>query len=74
MKYALLLMAVTTLGVGACASANDSNKPLPAHEIVSGAGRIHGGGMRMDVSVGHAFSQRPLKANKIVVKQGVVTP
>ena len=72
MKSALLV--VVALAAGACASANDSNKPQPAHEVVSGAGRIHGGGMRMDVSIGHAFSQRPVKANKIVVKQGVVTP
>jgi opacity protein-like surface antigen len=73
MKLALLLVVVVPM-LGACASANDSNKPLPAHEVVSGAGRIHGGGMRMDVSVGHPFSQRSLKGNKIVVKQGVVTP
>ena len=73
MKSALLVVMVAST-LGACASANDSNKPQPAHEVVSGAGRIHGGGMRMDVSIGHSFSQRSVKANKIVVKQGVVTP
>ena len=72
MRTALLL--VVALGLGACATAKDDTPSRPAHEVVSGAGRIHGGGMRMDVSIGHPFAQRPVKANKQVVKQGVVTP
>ena len=74
MKSALWVVMAIAPMLGACASANDSNKPQPAHEVVSGAGRIHGGGLRMDVSVGHSFSQRSFKANDVVVKQGVVTP
>jgi hypothetical protein len=69
-----VLLGVVLLGVAACASANDTTKPRPAHEVVSGAGRIRGGGMRMDVSIGHSLVQRPVKGNKQVVKQGVVTP
>jgi hypothetical protein len=65
---------VVALAIAACASAKDDSPSRPAHEVVSGAGRVHGGGLRMDVSIGHAFSQRPVKANKQVIKQGVVTP
>lgn len=71
MRTALLVVA---LALSACASAKDETPSRPAHEVVSGAGRIRGGGLRMDVSIGHPFVQRPVKANKQVVKQGVVTP
>jgi hypothetical protein len=48
--------------VGACASAHDGeSKPVPAHDVVSGAGRIRGGGFRMDVEIGHIT--RPTKTS-----------
>lgn len=59
-----ILVVVATLLVG-CASAKSDDggdQPRASHEVVSGAGRIRGGGMRMDVSVGHTFAQRPVKA------------
>jgi hypothetical protein len=70
-----VLGIVVVLAIGACASADETTtKPRRAHEVVSGAGRIRGGGMRMDVSIGHSLVQRPVKGNNQVVKQGVVTP
>ena len=74
MMRALGIVLVATLAIGACASADETTKARPAHEVVSGAGRIRGGGMRMDVSIGHSLVQRPVKGNKQVIKQGVVTP
>jgi hypothetical protein len=59
----------------ACASGSEDKKPArPAHEIVTGAGRIRGGGIRMDVTIGNAFVQRPARGGNNVVKQGTVTP
>jgi hypothetical protein len=59
-----------------CASAN-GDQPLSGarHEIVSGAGRIKGGGMHMDVAVGHVFAQAPVKGTSAKVKSAsVVAP
>jgi hypothetical protein len=70
MKAAL----VGLLLLSACASAKEDRAQRPAHEVVTGAGRIRGGGIRMDVTIGHAFGQRPTKAAGTKVKQGVVTP
>jgi hypothetical protein len=59
----------------ACASAKDDAKPArPAKEIVSGAGQIRGGGIRMDVTIGAPFSQKPAKGGKQAIQQGTVTP
>lgn len=69
------LAMVVVILLGACASAKEDSAPAkPAHEVVSGAGRIRGGGVRMDVSIGHAFAQKPMKASGAVLKQGTVTP
>jgi hypothetical protein len=58
----------------ACASAKDESAPArPAQEIVTGAGRIRGGGIRMDVTVGAAFAQKPARAGNATLKQGTVT-
>lgn len=71
MKLALVVVVL----LGACASAKEDSAPArPAHEVVSGAGRIRGGGVRMDVTVGHAFAQKPVKAAGTKLKQGTVTP
>ena len=68
-------LVVGVLLLTACASAKD-DKPAarPAKEIVTGAGRIRGGGVRMDVTVGAAFAQKPAVGANIAVKQGTVTP
>ncbi|HEY5948199.1 MAG TPA: hypothetical protein VIV40_22035 [Kofleriaceae bacterium] len=59
----------------ACASAKDDKQPArPAKEIVSGAGRIRGGGVRMDVTVGAAFAQKPAVAPGTALEQGTVKP
>lgn len=48
----------------ACASANgDGSSAPPSHGVVSGAGRIRGGGFHMDVAVGHAFAQQPVTSS-----------
>jgi hypothetical protein len=62
----LLLVVIACAGCASATKADDV--PRASHEVVSGAGSVRGGGMRMDVSVGHAFSQRPIKATGVVVK------
>jgi hypothetical protein len=66
------LLVAAVIAVTACASAKqgDGNgaPARAAHEVVSGAGRVTGGGMRMDVAVGHTFSQHPAKGTGVVVK------
>jgi hypothetical protein len=54
-----LFMAVV-LTCAACASAKNDSSSRAGHEVVSGAGRIRGGGMRMDVAVGHGMAQAPI--------------
>jgi hypothetical protein len=67
-----LLVAVVIACAASCASAKQgdgNDKPVrAAHEVVSGAGRVTGGGMRMDVAVGHTFAQHPSKGTGAVVK------
>ncbi len=59
-------MVLTCAG---CATATKSDDlPRASHEVVSGAGSVKGGGMRMDVSIGHAFAQRPTKTTGLVMK------
>jgi hypothetical protein len=54
--------------LGACASAKESEAPAkPAQEIVPGAARLRGGGIRMDVEVGRQFAQR-LKGGTVTAK------
>jgi hypothetical protein len=68
-------LVVGALLLCACASAKDDKPPArPAKEIVTGAGRIRGGGVRMDVTVGAALGQKPARGAGIAVKQGTVTP
>ena len=67
-------LVVGTILLCACASGREDKKPRPAHEIVTGAGRIRGGGVRMDVTVGNAFAQTPARGGTNVIKQGTVTP
>jgi hypothetical protein len=42
-----------------CASA-EYNPPHKGQEVVSGGGQLRGGGLRMDVQIGHAFAQAPV--------------
>jgi hypothetical protein len=55
---------VRFLGVAAlvcgCASAK-GDSPRATRETISGAGRIHGGGVRMDVAIGHSIARTPTK-------------
>ena len=68
-------LVVGALLLCACASADDEKAPArPAQEIVTGAGRLRGGGIRMDVTVGNAFAQKPARGGATLVKQGTVTP
>jgi hypothetical protein len=68
-------LVVGTILLCACASGREDKQPArPAHEIVTGAGRIRGGGVRMDVTVGNAFAQTPARRGNTVIKQGTVTP
>jgi len=62
MSAPMKLFMVVVLACAACASAKDDGSPRAGHEVVSGAGRIHGGGMHMDVAVGHAMSQQTVKS------------
>jgi len=56
----LKLLVVVTL-VSACASAKEPEAPAKAaQEVVPGAARLRGGGVRMDVEVGRTFTQRPI--------------
>ncbi len=57
-------LLVVIVCASACASAKKAeDAPRASHEIVSGAGRVHGGGLRMDVAVGHSFAQHPVKGS-----------
>ena len=58
------LFLVVVLTCAGCASAtDDATPPRAGHEVVSGGGRIRGGGMRMDVAVGHTRSQQAIKSS-----------
>ena len=67
MKILLVVMACA-----GCASAKkgpgDDDSPRASHEVVSGGGRIKGGTMRMDVSIGHVFAQRTATGSGASVK------
>lgn len=63
-KLALLVVALA-----ACASARETDAPAkPAQEIVPGAARLRGGGVRMDVEVGRTFTQRPIGNAKVTAR------
>lgn len=63
---ALLAFALTLAG---CASAKETEAPAkPAQEVVPGAARLRGGGVRMDVEVGRTFTQRPIQGGTITAK------
>ena len=59
--------------LASCASAeNDQGPATPAKETAVGAGRIRGGGMRMDVQVGRSQVAKPGKAGAVVVTPNTV--
>ena len=61
------LLVVVTLG--ACASAGDPEpQAKPAQEVVPGAARLRGGGVRMDVEVGRTFTQRPITNGTVTAR------
>ena len=60
---------VVVLLVGACASAKETEAPAtPAQEVVPGAARLRGGGVRMDVEVGRTLTQRPIKTGTVTAR------
>lgn len=69
------ILIVGTL-LASCASAeNDKGPATPGKETSVAAGRIRGGGMRMDVQVGRTQIAKPGKAGAIkVTPNAVVTP
>ena len=46
--------------------------PKAGREIVSGAARIGGGGLQVDVQIGHAFSQEQMSGGSFVVEGAAV--
>lgn len=59
-------LVVMVILFGACASAKETEAPpKPAQELVPGAARLRGGGVRMDVEVGRTFTQRPIKGGNV---------
>jgi hypothetical protein len=65
MRTKLLLL----VALAACASAKETEAPAkPAQEVVPGAARLRGGGVRMDVEVGRTFTQRPIKGGNVIAK------
>ena len=68
-------LLVGLLIVVGCASAekdDKASKPTPAREVVSGGASIRGGGIRMDVQVGRAFVQKPMRNGATTAKPGAV--
>ena len=62
-------LIVLVLLAGACASAKESEAPAkPAQEVVPGAARLRGGGVRMDVEVGRTFTQRPITNGTVTAR------
>lgn len=57
----ILVVVAALVGCASAKHDDGGDQPRASHEVVSGAGRIRGGGMRMDVSIGHTFAQRPVK-------------
>ncbi|MBS1123272.1 MAG: hypothetical protein H6Q90_5500 [Deltaproteobacteria bacterium] len=70
-----VVMVVASLATS-CASASKTDESVkPAREIVTGGARIRGGGVRMDVQVGRAFSQPSIRNTGVVARPAaVVTP
>ena len=61
--------------IAGCASAKSDSQPTQVREVVSGAARVRGGGVRMDVTVGQAFRQPTTKGNGVTARPAsVVTP
>jgi hypothetical protein len=51
----------------------DMTPPAPARnaaEVVAGAGRVAGGGLTLDVQVGHAVGQAPVRGSGGVTLEG----
>ena len=70
-------VALAAAALAGCASAasEDKKRERPAREVISGGARIRGGGVRMDVTVGHAIGLGRAKAGTTAVTPvGVVTP
>ena len=54
-----------------CASAK-TERARPANEVVSGGARVRGGGITMDVQVGHAVGRTPTHGGGTTLKPGAV--
>jgi hypothetical protein len=71
----LCLLCLPAAGLAACGDNIKPEQARPAREIVSGGARLRGGGVRMDVQVGRAFTQPPVRGNGTTAKPAaVVTP
>lgn len=61
--------------LASCASAENDQPATPAKETAVAAGRIRGGGMRMDVQVGRSQIAKPGKAGALkLTPNAVVVP
>ena len=62
--------------IAGCASATSDAPPTrPAHEVVSGGARLHGGKFRMDAQVGQGMPARSAKSSTNVrLQNAVVVP
>lgn len=69
------LLFLLLAGPAGCGDNIHPEAARPAREIVSGGARLRGGGVRMDVQVGRALVQRPVRANGTAARPAaVVTP
>ena len=75
MKGIVRILIVGSL-LASCASAENEQGPAtPGKEMSVAAGRIRGGGMRMDVQVGRTQIAKPGKAGAVkVTPNAVVVP
>ena len=58
--------------LASCASAENENPATPTKETAVAAGRVRGGGMRMDLQVGRSQVAKPGKAGTIKVTPNTV--
>jgi hypothetical protein len=75
MRAVILCLCLLAPGLAACGDNIHPEQARPAREIVSGGARLRGGGVRMDVQVGRALTQTPVRANGAAARPAaVVTP
>lgn len=55
---------------GAAPDARPARPERSARDVTSGGGRLRGGGLTMDVQVGHAHGQEPMRSGSQTVDPG----